>query len=257
MSSEFFALLVALLGMACCNSAPVDEVQGVVSGSMGARQNARWRRKRNMDELSFMGSKSLSEGVCQRYLHLQHGGRQRNFIVHAPRPYCGTKSGLTSIPLVFALHGFGAPSGMFTPIFGHLIVPLSFVLVQPLGTGSPTSFNGVHCCGSAVEQNVDDVGFIAAIVRSLQEWIPVDTDGGVVGTGFSNGAFLLEHVIASGVELFSSIVPVGGHLYGADKNLSWVGPLPVFLQVRFSIVILSSTCIVLASETNATPTQLP
>jgi len=181
-----------------------------------------------------MGSKSLNEGVCQRYLSVQHGGMQRNFIVHAPQQYCrsaaASRKQLEPIPIIVAIHGFGAPPGMFTSIFGELIVPMSFILVQPLGTGSPSSFNGLHCCGSAVENKVDDVGFLKEIIRNLQQWLPVDLDG-IVGTGFSNGAFLLELAVSSGASIFSSVVPVGGHLFVAGQNLSHAGPIPVFLQV--------------------------
>lgn len=181
---------------------------------------------RNRDDLSYMG-RSV-EGVCQRVLRVRHGNLQREFILHAPKPYCGINalSQLPPIPLVFALHGYGAPKGMFTSIFSDFVVPLSFVLVQPIGTGRPLSFNGIYCCGQAIEDNIDDIGFLIKIVHSLQTMLPIDPTG-VVGTGFSNGAFLLEAAVAA-VKIFSTIAPIGGHNYA--QNISASGPMPIFLH---------------------------
>jgi|AntAceMinimDraft_5_1070358.scaffolds.fasta_scaffold251505_1 hypothetical protein len=39
---------------------------------------------------------------------------------------------------------------MFTPILSWAVAARGIALVQPVGTGNPVSWNGVHCCGSAV-----------------------------------------------------------------------------------------------------------
>ena len=43
---------------------------------------------------------------------------------------------------------------MFTPILSWAVAARGIALIQPVGTGNPVSWNGVHCCGSAVSINV-------------------------------------------------------------------------------------------------------
>lgn len=192
-------------------------------------------------------------------------------MVHAPEAYCSdaaannndngnrgegrrasssNNADLPPIPLVFALHGFGAPPGMFTSAFAPFVASHQFALVQPLGSGNPKSFNGVHCCGSAMKRGVDDVAFLEAVVRELEEeeggekqptTAAAATTGtslgsiekllslrvaGVVGTGFSNGAFLLEHAVSRSPGLFSAVLPVAGHLYAPPNLTSSPAALP-------------------------------
>ena len=43
-----------------------------------------------------------------------------------------------------------------------------------LGTGKQASWNGVHCCGSAVENKVNDISFLVAVREELATWLPID-----------------------------------------------------------------------------------
>eukprot|EP00614_Pseudopedinella_elastica_P007310 CAMPEP_0172606936 /NCGR_PEP_ID=MMETSP1068-20121228/27148_1 /TAXON_ID=35684 /ORGANISM="Pseudopedinella elastica, Strain CCMP716" /LENGTH=308 /DNA_ID=CAMNT_0013409817 /DNA_START=158 /DNA_END=1085 /DNA_ORIENTATION=+ len=170
---------------------------------------------------------SMPKDVCERSHTIVSNGESRSYLTALPLAYCSKGAlAMEPIPAVFALHGLGAPPGMFNLVFAEYVAEMGFVLVQPLGSGRPASFNGVHCCGSAVKRGVDDVKFLVDIVRHLATWLPVDAARGVVGTGFSNGAFLLEHAARVRGTLFKAIVPVGGHLY---TNLTGRRNLPIML----------------------------
>ena len=169
---------------------------------------------------------------CERVRTVDANKETRSYLIMLPTSYCtdsGQLLGMPARPVLVALHGLGAPRGLFNPIFGPLVEEHNFFLVQPQGTGRPSSFNGVHCCGSAVKRGVDDVGFLRAVVEDLALWLPIDAAQGVVGTGFSNGAYLLEHAVGSSPSrIFSAISPVGGHLAG-NVSRSSSGPVAVFL----------------------------
>jgi hypothetical protein len=99
------------------------------------------------------GSKPLPlpPGVCEKVLSIESGGESRTYLAHVPQAYCSSPGkaeapvmvpNLEPLPVLIAIHGFGAPLGLFTPVFGPFVGPLGFALVQPVGTGRPSSFNG-------------------------------------------------------------------------------------------------------------------
>jgi poly(3-hydroxybutyrate) depolymerase len=52
---------------------------------------------------------------------------------------------------------------------------------------------------------------------------------GQVATGFSNGAFLLEHSVRLGSGLWAAVAPFGGHSYLNQSSGSSEPPLPILL----------------------------
>jgi len=91
----------------------------------------------------------LSQGVCEKVVAIESAGETRTYIAHVPSKFCISSTAedghalfLEPLPVIFAIHGFGAPFGMFTPIFGPFVQLLHFALIQPIGTGRPSSFNG-------------------------------------------------------------------------------------------------------------------
>jgi polyhydroxybutyrate depolymerase len=82
------------------------------------------------------------------------------------------------MPVVLALHGAtmnGPMMASFTDL-NQKADDAGFIAVYPNGTGRRSSFfwNGGKCCGSAVKENVDDVGFIDALLDDLVQNFPVD-----------------------------------------------------------------------------------
>jgi hypothetical protein len=98
---------------------------------------------------------------------LDHDGESRSYRVHVPPGY----DGLTPVPLVFVFHGGGGSgeqielrsSGM-----NEIADREGFVAVYADGTGTIRTWNAGGCCGSAARDEVDDVGFVRALLDHLE-----------------------------------------------------------------------------------------
>ncbi len=101
---------------------------------------------------------------------LTFGGLQRSYVLHIPTTY---NSG-QPVPLVFDFHGGlgNASTQMRTSNFEPLADEKDFIVVYPNGTGllgdKLLTWNGGTCCGYAVKNNIDDVGFVRAIIADLE-----------------------------------------------------------------------------------------
>ncbi len=107
---------------------------------------------------------------------LDIGGRTRTYFLHVPPAYDAKKP----LPLVLVLHGGGQSpesaermSGMSAKADKE-----NFLVAYPSGTGRfsrrPT-WNSGNCCGYAIENNVDDVAFLRALITSSNtttRWTP-------------------------------------------------------------------------------------
>ncbi|KAL7555123.1 hypothetical protein ACHAWF_018788 [Thalassiosira exigua] len=117
-----------------------------------------------------------------------------------------------TLPLVFAIHCLGCAAEAMTtfvaPAQSH-----NMVLVLPEGLHN--SFNARHCCGYALEKNIDDVGFLKYIQSSLSEEFSYIQSDISYAVGWSNGGFMVMHAAS----LFRSISPISGHVYDIDSAL--------------------------------------
>jgi polyhydroxybutyrate depolymerase len=110
-----------------------------------------------------------------------------------------------------------------------------FVVVYPDGTGPVPTWNAGECCGFAAREDVDDVGFVVALIDQLEVELAIDPDQ-VVATGHSNGSTmsyrlaceLSDRIVASGVQAapltYEGCEPSGPvsvlHVHGAqDANV--------------------------------------
>jgi polyhydroxybutyrate depolymerase len=94
-----------------------------------------------------------------------------------------------------------------------------FIVAYPEGTAAGRlglfTWNAGHCCGYAMEQRVDDVGFIGALIDRLQATHRIDPRR-VYVTGMSNGAMMSHRL---GIELshrIAAIAPVVGAVFGDE-----------------------------------------
>jgi polyhydroxybutyrate depolymerase len=137
------------------------------------------------------------------------GGMSRSYIVHAPKGH----DQRTQMPVVLALHGAtmnGAMMAWFSDL-NRKADEAGFVAVYPNGTGSRSSlfWNGGNCCGSAMEDNVDDVAFISALLDDLTRAYPVDPRR-IYATGMSNGAIMAYRLASELSNRIAAIAPVAG-----------------------------------------------
>ncbi|HQZ32861.1 MAG TPA: PHB depolymerase family esterase [Ilumatobacteraceae bacterium] len=117
------------------------------------------------------------------------------------------------VPLLLAFHGgtgfgkqFERNSG-----FDELAEANGFLVVYPDGIGAGAdettnrTWNGGDCCGAAARKNVDDVGFVAQLLDTLEADYDIDTNR-VFAAGHSNGGILSYRLAC---ELSDRIVAVG------------------------------------------------
>ncbi len=140
-------------------------------------------------------------------LQIDHDGLQRRYILYVPDSYDKSKP----YPLVIAIHGGGGNAdGSVTYFqFNDKADQEDFIVAYPEGTGEYISgklmgtWNGGNCCGYAKDNNIDDVGFIDAMIEKIKIDFNTDTKR-IYATGMSNGAIMsyklacdLSHKIAA------------------------------------------------------------
>lgn len=145
---------------------------------------------------------------------IQHGGMTRTYRVHVPARY----DPAMPAPLLVALHGAGR--SMEDPAHdGYYGLAAKseregFIAVFPAAYGKPgdarsAAWNAGHCCGSARDQNVDDVGFIRQVVTNVFRQFSVQRDR-IYATGMSSGAMMAYRLACELPEIFRAVAPVAG-----------------------------------------------
>ncbi|MFM1871313.1 MAG: hypothetical protein RL398_735, partial [Planctomycetota bacterium] len=155
-----------------------------------------------------------------RVVELEHGGRTRRFrMVVPPRVDLG-KDGLGA-PLVLVLHG-GGGSGQQVAAntrFAELAAKEGFVVAFPDGTGPLRgrllTWNSGGVKAYASENNVDDVGFLRAVVHDIQRRTAIDAKR-VFAVGHSNGAMMCHRLAREAADVFAGFAAVAGAMNFAD-----------------------------------------
>ena len=137
--------------------------------------------------------------------NLVYAGIERSYVLHVPTGYDASRP----TPLVLAFHGIGLNAEEMIRISGlSKQADISgFIVAYPNGTGENKSWNGGHCCGEAAKNNVDDVGFVRALIDELAALINIDP-GRVYATGFSNGAIMVYRLACELSDRIAAIGPV-------------------------------------------------
>ncbi len=140
---------------------------------------------------------------------LQVGGLNRTYLVHLPEGH----NQENPTPVVLALHGATMNGPMMAWFSGlnRKADEAGFIAVYPNGTGRFSSFtwNGGHCCGSAMRNNVDDVAFIDALLDDLMRSYHIDNRR-IYVTGISNGATMTYRLGSELSDRIAAIAPVAG-----------------------------------------------
>ena len=87
------------------------------------------------------------------------------------------------------------------------------VVAYPNGTGRLgfLTWNSGKCCGYAVKNEVDDVGFTRAMLANIKSDVVIDNKR-VYATGISNGAMMAYRLACEMSEELAAIAPVAGTL---------------------------------------------
>lgn len=150
---------------------------------------------------------------------LLHESSLRSYVLRVPPGLLNAKR---KVPLVLVLHGGGGNAEITERMTGFTAKAEKegFIVVYPEGSSRfkdrLLTWNAGHCCGYALDNKVDDVGFISALIDKLVRDYPVDPRR-IYATGISNGGMMSHRL---GIELahkITAIAPVVGALFGDEK----------------------------------------
>lgn len=159
---------------------------------------------------------------------LTHGGRTRTYMVD---DFARSQPA----PVVIVLHGGGGNAANAARMtgFSRIAQREGAIAVYPDGTsgrarGRLLTWNAGHCCAAAMQNRVDDVGFIGAVIDTLVASGRADATR-VYVTGMSNGG-MMAHRLGRELSLkIAAIAPVVGAVFGDEP--APLAPVPAFIVV--------------------------
>ena len=156
---------------------------------------------------SHFGDKLQSEGTLEETT-LFHQGLEREYLLYAPT---AVKS---DVPLVVVMHGYTGNMHDIASYVGmnELADEIGFLVAYPQGTADSDGnnfFNVGYDFHSS--SNVDDVGFVRAIVEEIDSQYELNKDA-VFATGMSNGGDMSFLLACEASDLFRAVAPVAGSM---------------------------------------------
>lgn len=149
------------------------------------------------------------------------------------------KPGSRKYPLVLALHGgLGNAAHMENVLpFNRMAKRYGYIMVYPNGNPLRISrrrkvWNAGGCCGRAMFDNIDDVGYLSGLIESLVKRYPINRRK-IYMLGYSNGAMMAYRFACERPGVLAGIIPVSGplmsegcdagrikvlHIHGADDQ---------------------------------------
>ena len=146
--------------------------------------------------------------------HLTIDGRDRTYSVYRPPGLARNNP----VPLVVVLHGgFGTGNQAEKSYrWDETAQTRGFVVAYP--DGYRRSWNaGGGCCGPALRDNVDDIGFLTAMIRAVSKSDNIDPRR-IYLAGISNGAAMSYRYACSGPIAIAAIGSVSGAMPGGCQS---------------------------------------
>jgi polyhydroxybutyrate depolymerase len=143
--------------------------------------------------------------VGEQSFTIDWDGDRRSFLVRIPMGYDVS----APLPVVFVFHGYTQTAEQIEAI--SKMTPAAdargYLVVYAQGLG--TSWNAGGCCGTSSTFDVDDVGFVGAMLTDLSTKLCVDPKR-VHACGFSNGGMLSHRLACEAADVFASVGAVSG-----------------------------------------------
>ncbi len=142
------------------------------------------------------------------------GGRERTYSIFRPAPL----DRRMPVPLVVVLHGgFGTGSQAEKSYhWDEEATAQGFVVAYPDGVRRSWNAGGT-CCGPAFKDNVDDVGFLDDLIRTVSAAENIDRRR-IYITGISNGAAMAYRYACDGHQKVAAIGSVSGTMPGGCSS---------------------------------------
>ena len=136
---------------------------------------------------------------------IQYANGNRDYTIHVPMSYTGS----ARVPLLIDMHGSGqnAANQMGTSGWNGKADKSGFIVVYPNALNA--RWNAGTCCSPSVEQNVDDVGFLRAVVQKVQKDGCIDSKR-VYASGLSGGGLMSYRLACEAADVFAAVAPVSG-----------------------------------------------
>jgi len=138
-------------------------------------------------------------------------GLRREYGLYIPESYNDVKA----FPMLVAFHPLNATTEIFAIGLGWLAPAQEkqIIGVYPQGVMTPNengaSWNALHCCGYAQQNNVDDIGFIRALVANLKSRYNIDAKR-IYAAGYSNGGDMAHYVASEMSDVFAAVGEYAG-----------------------------------------------
>lgn len=154
--------------------------------------------------LAFMPALAQAETAAQHSVTV--GKLKRGYTLVVP-----SKSSPAPRSLVVVLHGGGGSGENIARVtgFSKLAEKENFLVAYPEGTGRVPTWNAGKCCGYAQRMQVDDTGFIEAMIKDIKAKQPVDSQR-IYATGMSNGGMMAYRLACDMGSVFAAVAPVAG-----------------------------------------------
>lgn len=178
-----------------------------------ATEAAGWRARLQAQRESTAPRPALTAPGTHR-VELRHDGLTRHALVHLPP---GFRPGQAT-PVVLAFHGGGGDAAYMADDDRYGLISLAdrenFVIVFPSGysrlpRGKLATWHAGDCCGDARDRQIDDVGFVRALLQHLGQQILI-TPQRTFAMGMSNGAMMSYRLACEMSDAFRAIAAVAG-----------------------------------------------
>ena len=153
-----------------------------------------------------------------------HDGLIRSYRLYIPAKY---KAG-TNVPMVINMHGYGSTNiqqefyGEFRPIADTA----NFMIAFPNGSLDASNKQFFNCLFDNIS-NVDDVGFISAMIDTISAKYSIDKNA-IYATGMSNGGFMSYELACKLSNRIAAIASVAGiELYTHYNSCKPDHPVPI------------------------------
>jgi polyhydroxybutyrate depolymerase len=157
---------------------------------------------------------------------LTHQQLRRSYLVHVPPQAAEGRP----LPVVVNFHGGGSNAEVVKAYtrMDRAADRDGYIAVYPNGSSGFgnrfLTWNAGNCCGPAVALQIDDVGFIHAVLNELPRRTPVDRSR-IYVTGLSNGAMMAYRFAAEAASRVAAVSGVAGAM--SLQNFNPSRPMPV------------------------------